>query len=351
MQLRFAQLKGCLERTEVAVLLVTGDEPYQHMLAVDMFRVHKEKAGFTDRKILTVEAGFDWSELDAAKHALSLFGEQTLIDLRIPTGKPGASGSKAIVNFVQDLHPEVALLIQAPRLDRATMGSAWVKALDKSGVVVRVWPLSYAETENWIGKKLKAEGFTVDRETITFIAQQVEGNLLAARQELEKIVLVVEQKELTFEVASRVLTDSSHYSLKELTDVLATGEVARLVRILKGLEKEDIRPPLLLWAMTERARKITNAGSPSTMTRGAPGALNPLMRLSHIHQQNIGVREDSQASGNTDLLRQCAWVDRVIKGQGDGNPWHELIQLGIAIQLAGQAGQAPGEGHPLASFE
>ena len=333
MQLRFSQLKACLERTQVAVLLVTGDEPYQHMLAVDMYRTHQEKSGFTDRKILTAETGFDWSELEAAKHALSLFGERTLVDLRLPTGKPGASGSKAIAGFVQDLHEDVALLVQAPRLDRSTMNAAWVKAIDQAGVLVRVWPLNYAETENWIRKKLGAEGFQAGRDVVAFIAQQVEGNLLAARQELEKIALVVEDKELTLDSVSRVLTDSSHYSLKELTEVLATREVGRLVRILRGLEKEDVKPPLLLWAMTEQVRRIAKArqGSFAASSRSS----NPLARLSRVHQQCVGVSERSRASGSADLLRQCAWVDRVIKGRGDGNPWHELIQLGIAIQMAG----------------
>ncbi len=315
-------------------MLVTGDEPYQHMLAVDMYRAHQEKAGFTDRKILTAETGFDWSELEAAKHALSLFGERTLVDLRLPTGKPGASGSKAITGFVQDLHEDVALLVQAPRLDRSTMNAAWVKAIDKAGVLVRVWPLNYAETENWIRKKLGAEGFQAGRDVVAFIAQQVEGNLLAARQELEKIALVVEDKELTLENVSRVLTDSSHYSLKELTEVLATRETARLVRILRGLEKEDVKPPLLLWAMTEQVRRITK------VRQGASAApafshSNPLVGLSRTHQQCVGVGERSRPPGSADLLRQCAWVDRVIKGRGDGNPWHELIQLGIAIQTAG----------------
>ena len=335
MQIRFSQLKTCLKQIQVAVFLVTGDEPYQHMLAVDMFRGHKEKSGFTDRKTLTVEAGFDWSELDAAKHALSLFGEQTLVDLRIPTGKPGVSGSKAIVSFVQDLHPDVALLIQAPRLDHKAMNSAWVKAVDKAGVLVRVWPLNYAETENWIRKRLSAEGFSADGDVIAFIAQQVEGNLLAARQELEKIALVVEEKELTFETVSRVLTDSSHYSLKELTDVLATNDVTRLVRILHGLEKEDVRPPLLLWAMTEQVRKITDDRHVATKARISSRMPDTLIRLSHVHRQHIGVHERMQASRSAYLLKQCAWVDRVIKGRGDGNPWHELVQLGIAIQMAG----------------
>jgi len=315
-------------------MLVTGDEPYQHMLASDMYRKGKEKAGFTDRKILSVETGFDWSELGAARHDLSLFGERTLVDLRIPTGKPGATGSKAIVNFTRDLHPDVALLIQAPRLDRSTMRSAWVKAVDSAGIVVRVWPLNYAETENWVRQKLNAEGFSASRETVAFIVQHVEGNLLAAIQELEKIALVSETRELTLDAVSRVLTDSSHYSLKDLTDALESKEATRCVRILRGFEKEAVKPPLVLWAMTERVRAMIDSQKPvkhDAVSRIPDG----IARLSHVHQQHIGMHAVRHGQGSEYLLRQCALVDRVIKGQAHGNPWRELIQLGLAIQVAG----------------
>ena len=174
--------------------------------------------------------------------------------------------------------------------------------------------------------------FEAGRDVVAFIAQQVEGNLLAARQELEKIALMAEDKALTLDAVSRVMTDSSHYSLKELTEVLATRQTARLVRILRGLEKEDVKPPLLLWAMTEQVRRIAKARQGSS---AASSRTSPLARLSRVHRQCVGVSEGSRAPGSADLLRQCAWVDRVIKGRGDGNPWHELIQLGIAIQLAG----------------
>ena len=304
------------------------------MLAADMFRKHQAKSGFTERKVLSAETGFDWAELDAAQHDLSLFGERTLIDLRIPTGKPGVSGSKALVRFVHDLHPDVALLIQAPRLDRNAMNSAWVKAVDKAGTVVRVWPLSYRETENWIRQKLKAEGFSSNREIVAFIALHVEGNLLAAVQELEKIVLVSESKELTLEAVSRVLTDSSHYSLNELKDALGSKEHMRCVRILRGLEKENVKPPLVLWVMAEQARAMI-ASQDAAATARVAGRSDRLAQISLVHQQHIGVRDANHDLEVSCLLRQCAWVDRIIKGQAHGNPWRELLQLGLAIQMAG----------------
>ena len=327
-------MKGFLDRPECQVFLVTGDEPYQHMRAADLYRKCLASAGFTDRKILSSEPGFDWSRLEAAKHDMSLFGERTLVDLRIPGGKPGTSGSKAIASFIQDLHQDVALLIQAPRLDRSAMSSAWVKAVDKAGAILRVWPLNYRETENWIRQKLRKEGFSAGNEVVALVARHVEGNLIAGMQELEKIVLLNDTSELTLEFVSRVLTDSSHYSLKELTDTLSTKDFLRCIRILRGLEKEDVQLPLVLWAMTEQARMLVSRRGESKNFQNSDSSRR-LTRVTRANLQHIGLSTFAQGQEPSFLLRQCAWVDRVVKGQAHGNPWRELVQLGLAIQLAG----------------
>ena len=133
MQIRFSQLKDKLTKPVISPLLVSGDEPYQHMQACDMYRARAKELGFSERKVLTVEKSFDWTELEQEKNNMSLFGERILIDLRIPNGKPGAAGSKAIINFLDGIHEDVMLLIQASRLDRNAISSAWVKAFDKVG--------------------------------------------------------------------------------------------------------------------------------------------------------------------------------------------------------------------------
>lgn len=332
MQIRFSQLKDYLSRSSLSVLLISGDELYQHMLAADMFRDHTKELGFTERKILTVEAGFNWSELESAKNNMSLFDERILIDLRIPTGKPGSNGSKAIVNFINDLHKDVILLVQAPRLDRNAINSAWVKAIDKAGVVLRVWSLNELETKRWIKRKFDSNGFSVTHEIVEFIAQQVEGNLLAAMQEIEKISLVSETKKLDIQAINTALTNSSHYSLNELMDAVKREDFSRLVRILHRLKKEDIAPPLLLWGLTDQIRKLIDANNTQPSIQ-APGHQDKLTQLSLIHQQYIGACHNKRGIRSSELLKQCAWTDRVIKGRANGNPWHELLQLSIATYM------------------
>ena len=331
MQIRFSHLKDNLAKHELKPLLISGDEPYQHMLASDMYRARAKELGFSERKILMVEAGFDWSELEQEKNNMSLFGERTLIDLRIPTGKPGATGSKAIVSFLENIHNDVMLLVQAPRLERNAINSAWVKALDKVGSVLRVWPLNEMETRRWIQQKLRAKKLTASKEIVEFISQQVEGNLLAAMQEIEKISLVSESKNLNGNNIHTILSNNSHYSINELMDTVLKDDGAKIIRIIEGLKKEDIAPPLLLWGLTEQVRKLVES-KPDAWFKVNQN--NILQNLSIAHQKSSDVCIASRNVKTTDLLKQCAYVDRVIKGRAYGDSWHELLQLSIATRLS-----------------
>jgi DNA polymerase-3 subunit delta len=337
MQIRFSHLNDKLAKSPIFPLLVSGDEPYQHMLAGDMYRSCAKQQGFAERKILIAEAGFDWSELEHVQNNMSLFGERTLVDLRIPNGKPGVAGSKAIINFVENLNQELTLLVQVPRLDRIGINAAWVKALDKAGGVVRVWPLSETETRAWIQQKLRAKGLKTTSDIIAFITQQVEGNLLAAMQEIEKITLLSDSKNLDLESLQAILSNSSHYSLNELMDVVLQGDISRIIRIIDGLRKEDVAPPLLLWGLTEQVRKLIeskpNVSAPGNGSRNNTKQSN-LHAFSLLHQKSTSVCEQGISSPTSNLLKQCARVDRVIKGRAYGDPWQELLQLSIATRLS-----------------
>ena len=331
MQIRFSNLKDKLAKPSLAPMLISGDEPYQHMLASDMYRKRAQELGFSERKILTVETGFDWSELLQERNNMSLFGERTLVDLRIPNGKPGAAGSKAIINFVENLYDDVMLLIQVPKLDRNTMNSAWVKTLDKVGVVLRVWPLNELETQRWVQQKLKTKGFAITNEIVEFITQQVEGNLLAAMQEIEKIELISESKKLDLETVQAMLTNSARYSLNEFMDETVKGKTEKIIRILDGLKKEDVATPLLLWGLTEQVRRLVDTKYNVSAVK-AKNRHNILQKLSELHQYYSGISEKDQDQTVYTLLKQCARVDRVIKGRAYGDPWRELLQLSLATR-------------------
>ncbi len=329
MQIRFTQLRDKLSKSLISPLLVSGDEPYQHMQACDMYRARAKELGFSERKVLTSEKNFDWAELEQEKNNMSLFGERILIDLRIPNGKPGASGSKAIINFLHDMHEDVMLLIQAPRLDRNVINSAWVKALDKVGVMLRIWPLNEMETRKWIQEKLRAKKLNASNDIIEFITQQVEGNLLAAMQEIEKISLISQNNNLDSNAIRSIISNSSHYSLNELMNVVIKGDVAKIIRIIDSLKKEDVAPPLLLWGLTEQIRKLIETKPDQAVI--STDHKNALQNMCFLNQENIDTNSKLKMS---DLLKKCAHVDRVIKGRSYGDSWQELLKLSIATRLS-----------------
>ena len=237
MQIKFSQLSDILRKKSITAILISGDEPYQHMLATDKVRQRANELGFTERKIISVESGFDWSELEIANCNMSLFGNRILIDLRIPTGKPGAAGSKAIVKLLDNINQDVMLLVQVPKLDRSSISSAWVNAINKSGYILRIWPLSEAETKSWIKKKLLSNDYSASNEIVDLIFQHVEGNLLAAMQEIEKISLQCDNKVLEAQSLQKALVNSCHFSLNQLIDAVQSKNTLRAIRIINTFQK------------------------------------------------------------------------------------------------------------------
>ena len=333
MQIRFSQLKDSLNFPTISAVLISGDEPYQQMLAADNIRQRAKELGYVERKILTVESGFEWSVLKMLSLNMSLFGERILIDLRIPTGKPGSSGSKAIVNLLNNLPQDVMLLVQVPKLDRTAMNSAWVRAIDKIGIVLRVWELNEAETKDWIRKKLVSMEYTASNEVIEFICQHVEGNLLAAMQETEKISLLCDSKTLDMQTIQMALADNSHYTLNQLIEAVSQKNTSRVIRILNTLEKEDFSQPLIIWGLAEQIRKLINTKSKHLSNKNN-SHIDLLKRLCIVHQQGIGIFNDNGEIKSSSLLKQCAWTDRVVKGRASSNPWREILQLTISENLA-----------------
>ncbi|HHJ19592.1 MAG TPA: DNA polymerase III subunit delta, partial [Gammaproteobacteria bacterium] len=187
MKLAPRQLEHHLKKQLAPIYLLSGDEPLQMMEAADLLRKVAAEKGYSERQIIHAEAGFDWSVLRAEAAAMSLFSERKVLDLRLRSGKPGRDGSKALVQYASRSPEDNVLLIQTGKLDRSAMNSAWVKALDKAGVVIQIWELSPPETLNFVTQRLQAAGFIPDREAARLLTERVEGNLLAAVQEVEKL--------------------------------------------------------------------------------------------------------------------------------------------------------------------
>lgn len=331
MQLKGEQLAAHLERELKPVYVVYGDEPLLVIEAADAIRAAARRRGFDEREVLTALPGFNWIALHHAAGNMSLFGGRSLIDLRIPTGKPGREGGAAIQEYCSRPSPDALLLVTLPGLDWSEEKAAWLKALGEAGVAVKLIPPTLAELPNWLAGRLRRQQQSAARDGLRFIAERVEGNLLAAHQEILKLGLLYPVGELTLQQVQEAVLNVARYDLDGLREALLAGDVARMARTLDGLRQEGEAPPLVLWAMTEEVRALA-------LVKAGLEARQPLDML--LKEARVwGARQALFKSALKRLdnaranaaLAHAARIDRLVKGIGAGDVWDEFLRLGLGI--------------------
>ena len=262
MQLRADQLPAALQRGLKSLYLVYGDEPLLAQEAGDLIRAAARAAGYEERKVFNVSgAHFDWSGLIGASQEMSLFAQRQLIEIRIPSGKPGKEGSEALQRYVEHLSEDVLTLVQCPRLDGQQTKSAWFSALDGAGATVRVEPVARTALPGWITQRLARQQQRVKegdegQRTLAFFADCVEGNLLAAHQEIQKLALLYPAGELGFEQVEAAVLNVARYDVFKLGEAVLAGRVSRALRMLDGLRAEGEAPVLVHWTLAEDIRAL-----------------------------------------------------------------------------------------------
>lgn len=328
MRLKPEQVADTLERNLPLVWLITGDEPLLVGEATDAVRTAARQAGHTERDVLEVEANFDWQRLAAASDNLSLFGDRRIIELRMPTGKPGQTGARAITDYCAKAPDDTVLIISAPRLDASTRKAAWVQAIDNAGAVVQIWPLEQRQLPGWLEQRLRRAGLQPTRDALQLLAERSEGNLLAAVQEIEKLRLLVPEGELNADAVRNAVADSARFDVFDLTAAALQGDVARCARIVGGLREEGVEPTLVLWALSREVRLVCQL-------LGAPGQAEQVLKKNGAFGPRKNQLQRAAQRGGPRrwqaLLMRCARADRVIKGVAPGRIWDELLQLSIAI--------------------
>lgn len=343
MLLKGDQLAGQLDRGLLPIYVLHGDEPLLVLEAADAIRQKALSSGFDEREVLTVLTGFDWGELTSAGCSMSLFGGRKVIDLRIPNGKPGREGSQALQQYCQHLSPDNLLLVTLPELDWKEEKAAWLTALGTQGAVVKLSSPSLGELPGWIAGRLRKQHQKAERDALVFMAERVEGNLLAAHQEIQKLGLLYPQGELSFEQIRDAVLNVARYSIDDLREALLAGDLPRYARTLEGLHLEGEALPLILWALAEEIRALTviRAGldqrqSLDAMLKNAKvwGPRQHTVKAA-VQRLSLGVLREAM-----EVLTQ---VDQVAKGllgavgmtttknPRSSNPWDSLLRLGFAL--------------------
>lgn len=335
MQLRLEALDGHLAKGLAPLYVITSDEHLLALEAADRIRKTARAQGYTERDVLTVERTFKWGELLAANQALSLFGDKKLIELRIPTGKPGKDGSAALQSYAKDLSPDNLTLITLPKLDWQTAKAAWVTTLQQTAVYIEIPNVERAQLPQWIGMRLSSQGQNAERQSLDFIADRVEGNLLAAHQEIQKLGLLYEPGRLSFEQVHDAVLNVARYDVFKLSEAMLLGDATRLARMLEGLKGEGEALPLVLWAVTEEIRTLLKLKS--GMGQGRPlGALLKEYRIWGPRERMMEPALRRVSLGTLEAaLQDAAQVDRMVKGLRSkafaGDAWDAMLQLALRV--------------------
>lgn len=338
MQITANQLENHLRRGGLApVYLVHGDEWLVVEECCAAIHAAAQAAGFPEREVYTVESGFDWNGLYVSTRSLSLFAERRVLELRLPTGKPGETGAKMLIELAGEPPAGVLLLVRCPRLDRQAQSAKWVQALERAGVAVAVYPLEAAQFPGWIAARLRRYGLKAGPGVVELLAHHLEGNLLAAAQEIEKLALMFEG-EITLDDIEGALCDNARFNVYALADACLRGEAAAALRILRRLRAEGTEPVLLSWALVRELRGLAQMAA-----QRAAGA--PLAQVLEAHP--VWARRKplvSAALARADaaywqsLLQDAALLDRLIKGRAAGDPWRALERLVAAFAGAATPG-------------
>ena len=309
--------------------VVYGDALLLAVEAADSIRTAARAAGYSERETFIAEQHFKWGELRNSAQSLSLFAERKIIDLRIPSGKPGTEGGQALQDYVADLSPDILTLISLPKLDWSAQKSQWFGALERHGVMVSADDIPRNALPRWIAGRMKRQEQTADEPTLEFLADRCEGNLLAAFQEIQKLALLFPPGQLSFEQVKDAVMDVARYDIFKLSEAMLNGDAARFARILDGLRAEGTATVLVLWAVSEDIRTLGKVLQ--ALQRG--GNLGNALRDLRVRRDRQGLIEQAARRVKFPFIErallQAARLDKTIKGLRQGDVWDELLQLGL----------------------
>ncbi len=334
MKIRANQLSSHLKNSLAPCYLVTGDEHLLVAEALDEIRQAARERGFGTRELHVATTGFDWNQLTASTGNMSLFAEQRIVELRLPTGKPGRTGGQAIVDLVGQAGPELLFIVTAPKLDRSAAASRWARAVEKKGVTLQIWPIGLRELPGWIANRMREAGLQPDREAVALIADRVEGNLLAAGQEIEKLRLLLGEGKVTADDVNDAVANSSRYDVYKLADAALAGDAPRAVRILGGLRAEGVEPVIVMWALTRELRTLATLDD--AVRQGAD--LGSAMQAARVWNNRQGlVRSCIGRHQHGDfhrMLKASGRADAAAKGQRYGDPWQMAADIVVGMARA-----------------
>jgi DNA polymerase III subunit delta len=296
------------------IYLISGDDTLLVEEACDAILAAARGAGFTERSFLYVDGNFNWNDVTQDAASMSLFAERRVIDLRVPGAKFERNASEVLRRYAERPQADTLLLIRTVRLEGRQRSSAWFKALDASGVVVVIWPMELRELPRWLAGRARQAGLTLQPDALTLLAERVEGNLLAAAQEIQKLALAGLSGPVTVADLQAILDDSAHYETFDMIDAALAGDGVRVSRMMRNLLLEGVPLLQILGALTSQLRRLAAGDAARLPPQRKAAAAAFLQRL-------------RSAEAVERVLAECALVDAQFKGQIPGDAWLSLEDL------------------------
>lgn len=331
MPLNYDQLAARVQQGLDAVYLFGGVERLLLEECRDLVFAKARAEGFSERELIEADARFDWDQLDVLASAGSLFSPRRIIDLRLPTGKPGIVGSKRLVEWASDADPDLLLVVSCDLWDKSSRNSKWARVLEQAGTRVDIWQVKAAELPRWIKQRMEAVGLEPDRDAVLAMANRLEGNLLAARQEIEKLVLIKGPGPVGAEDVLRSVADSTRFDAFLLVERILAGNLPESLRVASGLQRSGVAIQMVTGAVVRELRTLE--AYILALRAGEPEA-GVFRRLNVWRPRQPALRAAAQRIRPVTLARafqQLSLLDRQSKGRADGDPWHGLNQLAISL--------------------
>ena len=335
MKIPASQLPSALKKTLLPCYLVTGDEPLLVLEALDAIRREALARGFTTRELHVVMPGFDWETLAGAAGNLSLFAEKRIFEIRLPGGKTDRRGGAAIEALVSQAGPDLLLVVSAAKLEKGAQNAAWAKALESRGAIVQVWPVGLRELPAWVAERMRRLELRPDRDAVRLIADRVEGNLLAAEQEIQKLRLLLGPGAVSAADVETAVASSSRYDVFKLIDAAVGGDAARAVRILRGLRAEGVDAVPVVFMLAREQRTLTRLAENVRDGR----ELGKALAQAGVWRNRQGLVRACVGRHSVDdfyrLLKLTFRADAAAKGQSPGDPWELATEIVLGLAVPG----------------
>lgn len=337
MRLKPEQLAKSLQDRLAPVYLVSGDEPLQLGELADDIRSAAKQAGYTARQLLVAESGFDWRLFLAESSTLSIFADRKLIDLRLPSAKPGTEGSQALIEYCRRPPEDSVLLISAGKLTAAAQKSRWFQALEQLGVFVQVWPLLGSDLLQWLQRRCRRKKMTIEPDALKVLSSRTEGNLLAAAQEIDKLFMLYGAATITLQQVEASVADLARFDVFQLVDSLLCGDFVRGDKILNELKAEAAAPTMILWALSRELRNLYAIDDELRQGAQQDRVLAKYQVWGSRKSVVLRAVRRIRVADIERMLQSCGRIDRQIKGRLCGDAWESLLSLSNDLAQAGSS--------------